>query len=120
MSASDLATRAADEVRALHVFFVDWLTGRAAAGDGAAAGALGAGGAAGSGDWNGNTAGAGRQSAKPARQIRSVGLRWPCATKVRISMSDNGPCCLPSRAMYHWMSGCWPVMEYSCHLGCTA
>jgi len=33
MSPTDLAARVADEVRALHVFFVDWLTGRAAAGD---------------------------------------------------------------------------------------
>ena len=68
-------------------------------------------GAGGSGAWNGNTAGAGRQSAKPGRQMRSVGFRCPCATKVRISTSDSGPCCLPSRAMYHWMSGCWPVMR---------
>ena len=77
---------------------------------GRAADARCGGAAGGSGAWNGKTVGAGRQSGKPARQMRSVGFRCPCATKVRISTSDSGPCCLPSRAMYHWISGCWAVM----------
>ena len=51
------------------------------------------------------------------RQMRSVGFRCPCATKVRISTSDSGPCCFPSRAIYHWMSACWAVMEFSCNCG---
>lgn len=61
----------------------------------------------------GNATTAGSQSEKPGRHTRSAGFKCPPRMKRPISASLSGPYCLPSRAMYHWISGGMTVMGSS-------
>lgn len=81
----------------------------------AGAGSMGASGVRGaasgaSANWSGKTVVAGCHSANPGRHSRSVGLRWPFFTNNCISVSEIGPCCWPSRAIYQRFSVEFPVI----------
>ncbi len=63
----------------------------------------------------GNTERAGRQSGNSWRHSRSLLRRWRSSTSLRISASESGPCCFPSRAMNHWMSDSTTLILYTYH-----